>query len=663
MAWSKEAREFGQPTALELRGEKRVKDVTRTGPEEYEVAGRSDLSDVYEAYEVRLVDGKWYCTCLGRVFMCSHIIAAQLFNKAHPWDGKVIAFPTSTRSTEDRLVREADVVTFEAPVREIALPEWADLTRWEKHQRYIYEEICARFDEGNSLVVADVPTGGGKSLLAYMVHQYLGFKTLYVCHSIVLQEQFAGDFPSAVIMGRSNYPPVFCEEDEQGVVPSCGDCDWDKDTKLCSYCPSRNSCPYVIEKDIALRAELAVANTAYFIGECNQPRSQFSNLYGLVVADECDTLEKEVMGQVSITIPQWVQHRLGLRPPRHKTKESSWAEWFEYAIPLVHRHAQTAPRHSLKDKRHVQTTERLLETMVHIKENIGAYVYTGYDQNRIEFKPVTVDHVAPRALWSHGRKWLCMSATVISPEEFVGSLGYEGQWASVFAPSTFAKERRPINVCPSARMVSKMEADEWPKMKNALVAEISRHPGVRILVHAHSYKLTNALVAGLSEEIGRDVFSYSKSDDKKAAIEDFEATEGAVLVAPSLDRGYDGKDDLVRVVIICKVPAPYLGDKQISTRLFATPGGDLWYSVLTARTLVQMAGRAMRHEEDHCEITILDSQFGVFYGKWKKPDGSHRLFPSWFVDALDFDSTARFELRQLVKNSVLKMSSPSSTLS
>lgn len=530
----------------------------------------------------------------------------------------------------------------------LRLPPWADVDRWESFQQSIFEEICERFDEGNSLVIADVPTGGGKSLLAFMVHQYLGSKSMYVCHSKILQAQFAADFEDecVVIMGRKNYTPQEPWPDWSNEMATCADCDYEKRTKLCSYCAQPTLCDYTVTKNHASNAELPVANTAYFLGECNGRSSAFSGR-PLVIADECDTLESEVMGQVSIVISDRMQRRLDLRSPEKKTVESAWGEWFEYALPHVTRKYNMWTTASLSERRRKQTLERLLENMKDIAGNLDQYVYN-YDHGAIEFKPITVERIAPKVLWPHGQKWLCMSASVGSPEEFVTSLGYEGQWACVFAPSTFPKERRPINYVPIAPMTKKTELESWPKMADAVKVVLNRHPDERILIHAHSYALTKFLMNHL-EGNGRDVFCYTNTKERAGAIELFEETSAAVLIAPSLDRGYDGKDDLVRCVVVCKLPFPYLGDKQVSTRLYSTKNGRLWYDSQTSRTIVQMVGRGMRHERDQCETYLLDATFTKFYSKWNNNDGTHRLFPSWFLEALDFNSDARFEIRQSMR--------------
>lgn len=101
------------------------------------------------------------------------------------------------------------------------------------------------------------------------------------------------------------------------------------------------------------------------------------------------------------------------------------------------------------------------------------------------------------------------------------------------------------------------------------------------------------------------------------------------MVAPSLDRGIDLADDKCRVVVVAKMPFPYLGDRQIAAKLYSR-GGQMWYNVQTIRTVIQMTGRATRHSADRSTSYILDSQFNSV---WNKGRG---LWPSWWTDAIDW---------------------------
>ena len=124
--------------------------------------------------------------------------------------------------------------------------------------------------------------------------------------------------------------------------------------------------------------------------------------------------------------------------------------------------------------------------------------------------------------------------------------------------------------------------------------------------------------------------TYTKAWDRERALVDFRDTPGAVLFAPSFDRGVDLVDDDCRVIIVAKVPAPFLGDAQVKARLNSGREGEIWYTVQTIRTLVQMTGRGVRSVDDHCESYILDARFTEHIYKRHK-----NLLPEWWRDALD----------------------------
>lgn len=471
----------------------------------------------------------------------------------------------------------------------LTLPDWLDRDRFYRTQLPVVEEAVRHFRDGVDLVLLHAEPGFGKTPTAEAIRQTLNVRGLYVCATLSLEEQVRRDFPYArVIKGRRHYTPTDAEEDPFGNVPTCEDCDLKED--VCSYCIIPARCPYRIAKEEALVADLGIANTAYFISECSSLRSKFTG-QSFVVLDEADIAEDVVAGQVSISISKRMQGWLGLRPPERKTVEESWARWFEYAIPEIQRKRNHLPNTTLPDKRRRATLQRLLGSMKKVADEIqdGNWVYE-YSRGQIEFKPVTVKTVAPEALWKHGRRWLAMSATLV-PEEFIESMGWTGSWGLVSAPSLYAKENRPIYYCPVARMTKKAEEEEWPKMARGLWATLERFPNERILVHTHSFGLTKYLA---EEYMGdRPLFHYLSAKTRDAAIARYDEAKGAVLLAPSLDRGFDGKDDRCRVVVITKVPWPSLGDKQVSKRLHS-PGGDYWMAAKVAQSLMQMVGRGLR---------------------------------------------------------------------
>jgi ATP-dependent DNA helicase DinG len=202
-------------------------------------------------------------------------------------------------------------------------------------------------------------------------------------------------------------------------------------------------------------------------------------------------------------------------------------------------------------------------------------------------------------------------------------------YGTVAIASTFPPERRPIFLHPIAEMSKKKFNDSIGPVTAGVGKIISSRSG-RILIHTVSYDLNKYLIDHLPPV--RPIYTYSSSIGKQRAVEQYLADPDAVLLAPSLDRGIDLRDDDCRHIIIPKIPFPNIGDHQIARRMYSK-GGRLWYTVKTVRTLVQMTGRGFRSEDDYCFSYILDRSFMTQI--WRQ---SKHLLPEWWKQALRFDA-------------------------
>ncbi len=524
------------------------------------------------------------------------------------------------------------------------LPAWFSTLR--DHQRIAIREILTAYEEGARCVVLDAPTGSGKSLCGEVVRRLLSKEyrqATYICSSKALQDQFVRDYPYAkVLKGRSNYatglyPERFANRDPL----SCADCTKSPgQSESCMWCVSTAECPYERAKYAALQSSLAVLNTSYFLSECNGP-GRFSR-GGLVIADEADCLEAELMSHVEVRVSERRLKQYGLTTPKYVTKEESWREWAEEALAKV---VGKPPRHDERDKvksirerkRHDILVGKLRDLQVGLESS--GWVYTG-DRTAVSFKPVTVDSVGQDKFWQHGDKFLLMSATVISADEMLESLGWneDDEWRLVKCPSTFAPENRKVIVWPVANVTRNTKDEAYPKLVEGVKTILSRHPQDRVLVHSTSYALTSMLeealrgdrlwLAGRRTQNGHPpIFTYTSPLNKDAAIEGYKNTSAAILLAPSLERGIDLPGDLCRVQILCKVPWR-AQDKQVNARIYSR-GGKVWYAVDAIRTVIQACGRAIRNEDDYATTYIIDEQFvNNLWGNYR------RLFPEWFKKGL-----------------------------
>ncbi len=499
------------------------------------------------------------------------------------------------------------------------------------------EEALSQIEASTAKVMfLEGPPGTGKSLIAMSI-AYQHTRSLYLATTKTLQSQLAHDYPDyPIMMGRSNYPCVATEKLRDAFPEiSCDDCPipyaakaQDKQDSIKS-CKGR--CLYEGAKWMALKAQISILNTAYWLTEVNNV-GRFAEA-DLVVIDECDVLESQLMGFVEIVITQRMIERLKLSKPRYKTKLDSWKEWATMSLPQIQAEAVRVgviiksnfePK-ILRLYKNIRNLCAKLEFL--IKSVDESWVYEdkskSEDDFRISFKPIWVSQFGYSHVWNHAKRFLCMSGTILNAARMAETLGLKPEdWTFISIPSQFPVERRPIYYQPVANFTHRTAHTIIGEMAEKVKEIIDTHPDTKGLIHTVSYNYAQYLTT----HIKSDRFVYHNgAADRQGALDRFKVSPNPmVLISPSMDRGVDLPHDACRWVVLLKVPYPSLGDKQVSARLYSSHKGQLWYAWVTACNIVQMSGRAMRATTDFCEVFILDQQFEKFYSKW----GS--LFPEWW---------------------------------
>lgn len=513
----------------------------------------------------------------------------------------------------------------------VPLPDWVQDIR--PHQATAVDEIVEAYQSGIRVVGCDAPTGSGKTLIAELVRRRLGLPTLYVASDNSLVDQFSRDFRYAKqLKGRKNYGTL------TGAFGSTAeDCTSRGPKDPCQYCDPTWQCPYQVAKQAAIRADLAVTNTAFLLAEANS----VGNFSGrpFIVADECDTLEKILMGYVEYEVSRKRIESFGMEEPGKGIHKPTLADWL---LDFGNRVGKELMQED--DAKKARSLERLLEDTRRIEaelrreiekkqsgESDGKWLRLYDDRNGgLKLKPVMVDSYGTRNLWRHGRLWLLMSATIISMDELADSLGLPLEHRTVKVPMTFPVENRQVIMAPVANVVYKGMDKAVPQLIHACAVALNKHPHDRILIHTVSYDLAKKLQDGLRHaNIGpRRVITYTDGANRERVLAEYKRTPGCVMLAPSMARGIDLPGDLCRVQIIAKTPFLSLGDTQVNRRAHM-PGGDIWYKVQAIRDIVQMTGRAVRSKEDWAITYIFDEQFSS--NLWRN---NKALFPDWWRESV-----------------------------
>lgn len=513
-------------------------------------------------------------------------------------------------------------------------------------------DILEAYDDGADLVTYQGPVGVGKTLIAKIAQMEQEAKGVYICSDKSLQDQFAEDFGEAaggsarVVKGRGNYPTLL-----GGSNTTAEDCDYEGGDDECMWCDPMIDCPYTVARDDALRSDLAVLNTSYFLHTANYTRNFSGREF--VIADEADVLEDALLGFVEFEMPRWIAEMLHLDFPVKGAHKPTLIKWLQRTADAAYQYAadnrwtlETKQRKSLYSFKTsslvvAAALQKDLDNSGDAEESQQDRWIRSYDTTTLKLLPVTVNQFGAKNLWRHGQRWLCMSGTIISADEFVDTLGYPLDYAFIESDSPFPVENRPVVLAPVANMARSANDpdDELDKARYALERIIEKHKG-RVFVHTGNYRLATWFADNVDAG-RRTIVTYRNAWERSRALKMYLDTPGAIMFAPSMDRGIDLADDKCECQVIAKGPFPNMGDPRVSARM-RLEGGWTWYAVQAIRRIVQASGRGVRHENDTCTMYIIDSS--VVTNTWRR---YKHLFPKYFRDAVD----ARADIRWLLRDS------------
>jgi len=488
-------------------------------------------------------------------------------------------------------------------------------------------------DEKTEYIILESPTGSGKSAIAVCLGLY--FKPTFLLTSQkILQDQYTKDYSSdriCVLKGRNNYPCKLLD----GFT--CED----------SYCSTKQceikiECFYEIAKQKAILSQIALMNYKYFLCIKN-----FTGVFvnrSLLICDEAHNLDEECMSFVEFSFSSFYLSKLGVtsKIPVYD-KLSDYIEWLNMLLVKI-KARKIESQEKLKNKfledsvktDIVKELESLIEQEQKVSNFLSSYqkVEWIFDivtneklrSKSIVFKPLTIGYFAQELLFKHADKKMFMSATILDKSSFCRTMGIDESKAKfIQVPSTFPTEIRPIFLTRSGKLGKNDIDNSLPNVIKDINTMLEFHDNVKGLIHAHTYKIANYIRDNVDKKFSNRIVLHD-SETRTDVLKSFMSTnEPRVLVTPSMTEGIDLKDDLARFVVIVKLPFLFLGDKQIKMKMELDPE---WYRWKTALTLVQAAGRGVRHEKDSCTIYIMDSQFGYFLKQNRK------FFPQYFIDAI-----------------------------
>ncbi len=532
-------------------------------------------------------------------------------------------------------------------------------------QKEALEQIECAFNEGKKYVIAELPTGTGKSLIA------VAFAGLYrTAHIITAQKILQSQYEHTeafknklfVMKGRSAYgcrilveelmrdisnevfereldglteselerlKTIFLERTKEGNLPiycDKGPCRKNKKIKC-------DNCDYQTNLNIAVESAVVVHNFDSFFYQTTISHAFVPST--LLVIDEAHQIEAKYLNFMEFTLSN-------KKYPMYKFSNATTVKDATKFIDVVYNDYLEQIKDLNGKQKDYDLTEQEVRDLDEAKEavrriwlcksklNSGAeYVVDFKDRKEYQtltFRPIDVGSYAKEHLFSYGSKVLMLSATIIDKNYFCRNVGLNpNEVTFVQIGSFFPAKNRPIFKRYAGPMTFDHIAVTLPLMLKQIKIILEKMGSRKGIIQTH----TERIATYIQENIKNNRLTFRRdyrTVDEMLSVH--EKKETSVIVASGLREGLDLREDLSRFQIICKVPFLDLSDKRVKRKKELDP---TWYSISAVLAFVQMIGRSIRSRDDRAITYLLDSSFDSFF-KWNK-----RYIPGYIWQSIHKD--------------------------
>ncbi len=526
------------------------------------------------------------------------------------------------------------------------------------------EEIKKAWDNGYRFVFLEAPAGFGKSAVGITLARQRPDAYILVATK-TLQDQYAreGAYKTISVMGRANFDCILSSGDAgSGSGRTCehGQCLVGKECKHKPRRPSEDSvpdgsvkladankdelwidkgvevCEYWKQKCDALNHKYPVMNYSYFLGE-----TMYAKDFGkrsIMICDEAHNMEDELMRFIEFTMSDKDLKMINSRIPDGDMPVEDWieqiSEWkanlsLELKTTMEKAKQGKGGNDTLaKMKRLEEKVEKcgfVTDELSSDSENWVIEFGEKLGSKSVTFRPIFVRRWTEK-FFTMADRFLLQSATIIDAKAMAAGLGIvEESCMFIRTGMEFAPEKRPIYYAPVGKMTKDEIDSNLPKMLSEIEGLMEKYPGKKGVIHTHTYRIQEYLLKNLKSK--RVIANRSDAPfERNSIIRKFiHSKEPLVLITPSAYEGMDFRDDMCRWQVICKVPYPNLGNKQVRMRMELD---NRWYQWKTVLRLVQTYGRGTRSKDDWCDTYLLDKSFETL------ARFNRELFPEWFKEAV-----------------------------
>jgi Rad3-related DNA helicase len=506
--------------------------------------------------------------------------------------------------------------------RDIGLP--AKFSSWRPNQ-WEYIEIGAASDK--RFVVHSAPTGSGKSVLAVSHAILTGGRTVYLTSTKGLQDQLSDDFsPCGMVdlRGRQNYRCGRGGTCADGRLMGCKDTD----------------CEHLSARDAFLKSQLTITNySCYF---ANVMHGEGMGNIDCLVLDEAHNALEELSSALEIRLNHAanssVYQSLAITPP-YQSSIQSWKSWAKQSMVKIQEEVQAIKKAGGGELKHLRLLDTLLKNVSRIATIEDTWIVDEQSvAAEVLFSPVWPTDYAEKILFRGIKHVLLVSATVVPKTlELLGIP--EADYLYLSHAHTFPVYRCPVYLFGATKIDYRSTPQDLQQLVGRMDTLISRRLDRKGIIHPVSYD-RQLFIAAHSDYKG--IMLTPKGQGIVNALKEFRSSPPPrILNSPAVTTGLDFPDSLCEYQILVKVPFIPMQSPVMKAREKEDPEYAMY---LTAQTLVQTCGRAMRHDRDQCENFLLDKNANWFlkapqwtgggYGVGRNMGGYRHLFPEWFTKQL-----------------------------
>lgn len=521
------------------------------------------------------------------------------------------------------------------PPSAYGLPEHYSV--WRPHQARAVSEVLSA---GKPNVALVAPTGFGKSIAAETIALFNGGRSVYHVVTKPLQDQISRDFPHRYdVRGKSNYDcQLLLDNGLYGARAKC-----DQAEALCEICQYKDrGCHYFDRVRGASKAQHVIDNYAFWLAVARYNSGAIGG-FDTLICDEAHQATDQLSKALRIELSPVSVERFTGRPLPGQQPNGKWREWALSHLIALRPKLDALQAHARLNGANRSTELKELKPLVSALEDLaglqGDWIEdrSGMSAPREDYRRVGFEPIWPAPysglLFQGSPNRLLMSAT-IRPKtlQLLGLKSEDYQFLEF--PSSFPIARRPVLHVKTVQQRASMSEQQKLEAVRRIDQIIDGRKDRKGIIHTVSFDRARYLLEHsrhaqlmLWNEPGRG------KESTQSVVQRFKRSAApAILVSPSVDTGYDFPFAQCEYQIIMKVPFLDTRNPISKARIASDDDYGLYVAM---QSIIQMAGRGMRAQDDHCETLITDDQFLWFYGKCLKLG----FVPAWFAPAVRLGCT------------------------